>query len=91
MRKKHAAFLVGLIFTLIGLVLPFWPFMVLGILSCAFMFPFLAIILGALADSIFGTSTGFTHFVGFPFTIFGCFAALFALFLSTRLRSRKMY
>ncbi len=91
MRKKHLALVLGLIFSGLGAVIPFWPLVLLGLLSCAFAYPILAIIIGAFADVIFVIPTGFLHCLSFPFSILGTLAALLSLFASSRLRSRKMY
>ncbi len=91
MRKKHIALTLGLIFSTLGVVIPFWPLVLLGLLSCAFAYPLLAILIGAFADIIFGSPTGFLHLVRFPFSVLGVIAALLSLLASSRLRSRKMY
>jgi hypothetical protein len=91
MRKKHLALTLGLIFFSVGLAIPFWPFMLLGILACALMYPVLSVLFGALADIVLGAPTGIFHYLYFPFTLLGLTAALLSLFASSRLRSRKMY
>lgn len=91
MRKKHIALALGLIFFILGISIPFWPFALVGILSCALMYPFFGIIFGVLADGAFGFPSGVLQYLGFPFAVFGFVAALFSIFASSRLRSRKMY
>lgn len=91
MRKKHLALTVGLLLSTIGLSIPFWPFVILGILASSVMYPIVGVLIGALADVVFGVPSGMLRFAYFPFTILGLIAGLLSIFASTRLRSRNLY
>jgi hypothetical protein len=53
----------------VGLVLPWWPLAVCGvILSAAFGRWILALLLAFVLDSVFGAPTGFLHALAFPIT-----------------------
>lgn len=91
MRKKHLALTLGFIFATIGFFIPFWPFVVLGIVGSSAMYPIVAVGIGVLADVLFGAPEGFLRFVYFPFTILGLLAGLLSIFASTRLRSQNLY
>lgn len=91
MRKKHLALTVGVLLSTFGLFIPFWPFVVFGVLASSMMYPIVGVIIGALADVVFGVPSGLLRFIYFPFTILGLIAGLFSVFASTRLRSRNLY
>lgn len=91
MRKKHLALVVGLILCAAGFFIPFWPYLMLGILTSALMYPLLGLAFGILADLLFGAPTGFWSFLGAPFSLMGLVAGLLSVFLSSRLRSRTLY
>ena len=91
MRKKHLALTLGLLLTGVGFFIPFWPFVVIGILASSVMYPIVGVLVGALADVVFGAPAGLFRFLYFPFTMLGLLAGLLSIFASTRLRSRNLY
>lgn len=91
MRKKHLALTVGLLLSVLGFSIPFWPFVVIGILASSVMYPIVGVLIGALADVVFGSPAGLLGHIYFPFTILGLISGLLSIFASTRLRSRNLY
>jgi hypothetical protein len=91
MRKKYLAFITGLIFIAAGFFVPFWPFLVLGILMSALMYPLIGIVFGIAADLFFGAPAGTWQFIHVPFSLLGVAAGLLSVFASSRLRSRSLY
>ncbi len=81
--------LIALIILLVGLLLSFWPLAVLGLLFAAIQGRWvLAVCIGIFLDLLWGTPTGFFHFLLLPWTLCACVVVAFRHMLLGRIRLR---
>jgi hypothetical protein len=82
-------FVCGLLCTLAGVLVPWWPLCAAGIAFMVFSgWWFAGVAMGLVVDLIFGVPNGSLALLLFPFTALSLAAALIYWVLKSRLRSR---
>ena len=78
---------LGLSLSLLGILFPYWPLSLLGILALSIKNPLPALFLGALADLVFPVPTPHAWYLSMPFLTGAFLLSIISLFLASRLRS----
>ena len=82
--KQKWIFIAAFLLAAGGFLVPFWPLEILGILVGSWAGSgLIAVALGLLLDLAYGTPTGITHYLFFPFTLLAT-VALLARYIGAR-------
>lgn len=94
MRKSSERLMlaVGAILFGAGLIVPWWPLSLLGVLTYAVIGRwFIALVLALFLDLVFGTPTNLWRHILFPFVFVALAVALMRAFLARHVRDRSVY